>query len=71
MNERESVRRAGTYGLIALGTAAEDVFLEAIKSPIKWLRKAGVYGLGEVSTLNQEIFDAVKECLLEDASKYV
>ncbi|MEC8359137.1 MAG: phytanoyl-CoA dioxygenase family protein, partial [SAR324 cluster bacterium] len=31
LNERESVRRAGTYGLVALGTAAEDVFLEAIK----------------------------------------
>ena len=37
----ESVRRAGTYGLVALGTAAEDV-LEAIKSPTKWLRKAGI-----------------------------
>ena len=71
LNERESVRRAGTYGLVALGTAAEDVFLEAIKSPTKWLRKAGVYGLGEVSTLNQEIFSTVKKCLLEDSSKYV
>jgi len=71
LNERESVRRAGTYGLVALGAASEDVFLEVIKSPIKWLRKSGVYGLGEVSTLNQEIFDAVKECLLEDSSKYV
>lgn len=71
LNERESVRRAGTYGLVALGNAAEDVFLEAIKSPTKWLRKAGVYGLGEVSTLNQEIFSTVKKCLLEDSSKYV
>ncbi|MEC8545062.1 MAG: HEAT repeat domain-containing protein, partial [SAR324 cluster bacterium] len=71
LNERESVRRAGTYGLVALDTAAEDVFLEAIKSPIKWLRKAGVYGLGEVRTLNQETFEAVKKCLLEDPSKYV
>ena len=71
LNERESVRRAGTYGLVALGTAAEDVFLEAIKSPTKWLRKAGIYGLGEVSILNKEIFEAVKKCLLEDPSKYV
>ena len=71
LNERESVKRAGTYGLVALGTAAEDVFLEAIKSPTKWLRKAGVYGLGEVRTLNQETFEAVKKCLLEDPSKYV
>ncbi len=71
LNERESVRRSGTYGLVALGNASEDIFLEVIKSPIKWLRKAGVYGLGEVSTLNKEIFDVVKECLLEDSSKYV
>ncbi|MEL0328107.1 MAG: phytanoyl-CoA dioxygenase family protein, partial [Deltaproteobacteria bacterium] len=71
LNERESVRRAGTYGLVALGPATEDVFLEAIKSPIKWMQKAGVYGLGEVSILNKEIFEAVKKCLLEDPSKYV
>ena len=69
--ERESVRRAATYGLIAVGAAATEVFLRAVDSPLKWLRKAGVYGLGDASPLNEEALEAVAGRLRADASVYV
>jgi hypothetical protein len=69
--DRESVRRAATYGLIALGPDATDVLLEAARSPIKWVRKAGVHGLGDAGVLTQEVFQAVATCLREDSSVYV
>ncbi len=69
--ERESVRRAATHGLIAMGEAASDVFISATKSPVKWLRKAGVYGLGDSSTLNETSFGAVRSRLIEDVSVFV
>lgn len=70
-NDRESVRRAATYGLIAVGPDATNVFLEATKSPVKWVRKAGVYGLGDASPLNDEILQAVATRLQDDPSVYV
>lgn len=70
-NERESVRRAATYGLIAVGSDATKTFLEATTTPIKWVRKAGVYGLGDVSLLNDEVLKAVVACLENDPSVYV
>ena len=44
-DERESVRRAATYGPVAVGPDATGVFLEAATSPLKWVRKAGVYSV--------------------------
>ena len=70
-NDRESVRRAATYGLIAVGAEATDTLLEATNSPIKWVRKAGVYGLGDASPLNDEVLQAVGTRLREDPSVYV
>ena len=70
-NERESVRRAATYGLIAVGPDATKTFLKATSSPVKWVRKAGVYGLGDASPLNEETFQAVAERLQSDPSVYV
>ncbi len=70
-NERESVRRAATYGLIAVGPEAAETFLEAADSPVKWVRKAGVYGLGDVSPLNDEVLQAVVGRLRADPSVYV
>lgn len=70
-NERESVRRAATYGLIAVGPDATDTFLEATASPVKWVRKAGVYGLGDVAPLTEEVLKAVTARLAEDPSAYV
>ena len=69
--ERESVRRAATYGLIAVGPDATDTFLEATISPLKWVRKAGVYGLGDASSLTNEVLEAVIARLEDDTSVYV
>ena len=69
--DRESVRRAATYGLCAVGPDATDTLIEATKSPIKWVRKAGVYGLGDASHLGGEVLDAVVACLQNDSSVYV
>ena len=69
--DRESVRRAATYGLIAVGPDATSTFLEATNSPIKWVRKAGVYGLGDTSPLTDEVLQTVVERLQVDPSVYV
>jgi len=70
-SERESVRRAATYGLIAVGADATDTFLEATESPLKWVRKAGVYGLGDAAPLTKEVLEMVTARLEEDPSVYV
>ena len=70
-SERESVRRAATYGLVAVGPDATGIFLEATRSAVKWIRKAGVYGLGDVAPLDGEVLDAVAGRLANDPSVYV
>ena len=70
-HDRESVRRAATYGLVAVGPAATDVFLQAVRSPVKWVRKAGVYGLGDASPLTEAVLQAVTGRLRDDPSVYV
>jgi ectoine hydroxylase-related dioxygenase (phytanoyl-CoA dioxygenase family) len=50
--DRESVRRAATYGLIAMGAQSTGVLLKASHSALKWVRKAGVFGLGESGALS-------------------
>lgn len=70
-NDRENVRRAATYGLIAVGPDATDTFIEATKSPLKWVRKAGVYGLGDASPLTDETLKATILCLQDDPSVYI
>lgn len=69
--DRESVRRAATYGLIAVGEDATATFLAAANSPIKWVRKAGVYGLGDVSPLTETVLQTVVSRLHEDSSVYI
>ena len=70
-DERESVRRAATYGLVALGPEATGVFLDAAESAVKWIRKAGVCGLGDVAALDDRVLDAVADRLANDPSVYV
>ena len=70
-SERESVRRAATHGLIAIGEAASDIFVEATKSSVKWLRKAGVYGLGDSGILNKISLNAIENRLNQDPSVFV
>ena len=69
--DRENVRRAATYGLIAVGPDATDTLIEATRSPIKWIRKAGVYGLGDACHLTKDVLDEVTSCLQNDTSVYV
>ncbi len=69
--DRENVRRAATYGLIAVGEEATATFLEAANSPIKWVRKAGVYGLGDASPLTAAVLQTVVTRLHEDPSVYI
>lgn len=71
LDDRESVRRAATYGLIAVGNDATPLLLDAIASPVKWVRKAGVYGIGDASQLTREVLDAVVGRLTDDPSVYV
>ncbi len=68
---RESVRRAATYGLIAVGARAADTFIAATKSPVKWVRKAGGYGLGDCAPLTDEVLESVTALLHHDPSVYV
>ena len=70
-SHRESVRRAATYGLIATGEQATATFIEATKSPVKWVRKAGVYGLGDCAPLTGEVLAAATSLLHGDPSVYV
>ena len=70
-SDRESVRRAATHGLVALGDTATPTFLEATKSDVKWIRKAGAFGLGDAGHLNQDVLDTLIEVLLADPSIYV
>ena len=70
-SHRESVRRAATYGLIAVGEPSSETFVEATKSPVKWVRKAGVYGLGDCAPLTGEVLAATASLLHHDPSVYV
>ncbi len=69
--DRESVRRAATYGLIAVGERATLTLLKAAASDIKWVRKAGVYALGDASSLTNTVLQAVVTRLHEDTSVYI
>ena len=70
-SDRESVRRAATYGLVAVGETATPTLLAAIRSPVRWVRKAGAFGLGATGTPTLEIVRALRQRLLDDESVYV
>lgn len=69
--ERENVRRAATYGLVAMGESATSIFLEACSSSFKWIRKAGAFGLGSVAPLKEEVAETLLKLLHKDTSLYV
>ena len=69
--ERENVRRAATYGLIAVGQQATETLIKAANSPLKWIRKAGMYGLGDASELSEKVLETVSNRLESDPSIYV
>ncbi len=70
-SHRESVRRAATFGLVALGEAATPTYLDAITSPVKWVRKAGAFGLGVAGSVDSIVIDHLIDALHHDDSLYV
>ena len=70
-DERESVRRAATYGLVAVGEEASVVFHRAANSTQKWVRKSGAFGLGEVGELSESVVADLTRLLSTDSSVYV
>ena len=64
-SHRESVRRAATYGLIAVGESGHEYLPRSHEaSPVKWVRKAGVYGLGDCAPLTGEVLECCTASLL-------
>ena len=70
-SERENVRRAALYGLIAVGDEAVETLLCAAGSSRKWVRRAAISGLGDIGVLSSEVLSAIGKCLLYDESLYV
>ena len=70
-SDRESVRRASLYGLIAVGEDASPVLLEAVESQARWVRKASAFALGSAGALNEGTVRALGKRLLNDPSTYV
>lgn len=70
-SERETVRRAALYGLIALGEEATETLLRACDSPVKWVRRAALCGLGDAAPMTDAVLAAVAERLRADRSVYV
>ena len=70
-HNRESVRRAATYGLAGAGVDASEIFLKACGAESKWTRKAGAFGLGVVGETTTVVLNALLDRMLEDQSAYV
>ena len=70
-SERENVRRAALYGLIAFGEDATGSFLNGLSSQARWVRKAAAFGLGSAGSNTDQVIHGLGRCLLEDASAYV
>ena len=71
ISDRESVRRAGLYGLIATGPDSSMKLLSAVESRARWVRKAAVFGLGSAGMLTKEVVQAIGARLLDDPSVFV
>ena len=70
-SDRENVRRAALYGLIALGEDGTEDLLKAIDSSARWVRKAAAFGLGSAGRPDHAVVDALGHRLLNDSSAYV
>ena len=74
VDDRESVRRAATHGIVAAGAdATREVALEVALSPSthKWARKNAAWALGEAASAEPEVVDALRELLERDHSVHV
>ena len=74
VDDRESVRRAATYGIVATDPdAACEVALDLALSPSthKWARKNAAWALGETAPAEPEVVNALRELLKRDHSVHV
>ncbi len=74
VDDRESVRRAATHGIVAAGAdAACEVALDVALSPSthKWARKNAAWALGETAPAEPEVVDALRELLKREHSVHV
>ena len=71
VSERENVRRAALYGLIACGGEAVGTLLDAASSSRKWVRRVAISGLGDIGVLSTDVLNGLEKCLLRDESRYV
>ena len=65
-DERESVRRAATYGLVAAGHAGVTSLVAALRSTSASTRKHAALGLGEVAPVRVEVVDGLAALLGEE-----
>jgi ectoine hydroxylase-related dioxygenase (phytanoyl-CoA dioxygenase family) len=72
-SERESVRRAAIYGLVAMGPGGglDAVLLDAARSAVAFVRRAAVFGLGDAAVPSLAVCAALRERLAADPSVYV
>ena len=70
-DERETVRRAALYGLIAFGPDATPLLLDAVESPVRWVRRAALCAIGDTAPLTSAVLAAVTDRLANDGSVYV
>lgn len=70
-DDLESVRRASTYGLAAVGPSCTPLLLSATHSPSRWVRKSAAFCLGETGELSIPVVAKLEKLLLTDASVYV
>lgn len=74
VDDRESVRRAATHGIIAADpNAACEVALGLALSPSthKWARKNAAWALGEAAPAKPEVVDALRELLKHEHSVHI
>ena len=70
-DDLESVRRASTYGLAAVGPSCTPLLLAAATSPSRWVRKSAAFCLGETGEMSRPVVDKLEKLLLSDPSIYV
>lgn len=70
-HDRESVRRAALYGLIAIGEDTTELLLRAVSSDARWVRKAAAFTLGSAGRADRVTIEALGVRLLSDPSAYV
>jgi hypothetical protein len=74
VDDRESVRRAATHGIVAAGAeTACEVALDVVRSPSthKWARKNAAWALGEAAPAQPLVVDALGELLKREHSVHV